>query len=148
MRVNGFADHKSNLIGRRDSYAPLSGGPLPFARNCLRGAYAKISRALGAINEAIKLLFLRSFLLLPTDKILLTQAFGGQRSIQLSYGCGVIHLADWLLRGNGCKGFCRLQWRPRGPLSGGGHPFESYHLESIVGRARLIHSATSPEVRE
>src|SRR5450631_3319522 len=31
-------------------------------------------------------------------------AFGGQRSIQLSYGCVRVHLADWLEVGNGQTG--------------------------------------------
>lgn len=37
-------------------------------------------------------------------------AFGGQRSIQLSYGCGAFHLADWPRAGNGWRGLERLIW--------------------------------------
>ncbi|TAI63783.1 hypothetical protein CWO89_22380 [Bradyrhizobium sp. Leo170] len=36
----------------------------------------------------------------------LTRAFGGQRSIQLSYGCLTVHLADWSLIGNGLESDC------------------------------------------
>jgi hypothetical protein len=34
-------------------------------------------------------------------------AFGGQRSIQLSYGCVEVHLADWPGLGNGLQGLKR-----------------------------------------
>ena len=54
---------------------------------CLRSAYAVFERVLTPKIEARKLLFYFYFFTHSFTLPDLTSAFGGQRSIQLSYGC-------------------------------------------------------------
>ena len=64
---------------------------------CLRSAYAVFERVLTPKIEARKLLFYFYFFTHSFTLPDLTSAFGGQRSIQLSYGCFVHLMASGAL---------------------------------------------------
>ncbi len=89
---------------------------LSYGCFCLRNAYANFA----SVNRRAALASLcipDSFsVFAPTD---LTHAFGGQRSIQLSYGCIAVHLADWPGIGNGGENHNRDRHLPTPPVDGG-----------------------------
>ena len=76
---------------------------LSFSGNCLRGAYAKNFPDRAACREVLNLLKLVAFFHFLPNQIPLTSAFGGWRSIQLSYGCLAIPPSLTLRRSQRCR---------------------------------------------
>lgn len=94
---------------------------------CLRSAYAVFERVLTPKIEARKLLFYFYFFTHSFTLPDLTSAFGGQYSIQLSYGCPGLSIGE---AGGGCNGI-------QGESAGGAEGRKRVVARAAAIRARV-----------